>query len=286
MTAYTDTKRQLLLSFDVEEFDLPLEYGVGISEADQFRVGAAGLEVVLLLLERLEITATFFTTARFALHHGELIRRAALRHEIASHGVEHGRYEDAHLLQSRLILEQVAGRPVRGFRRARLQPTDHGLIQAAGYAYNSSENPTLLPGRYNNLLGPRTVYRFESLVNIPISATPMVRFPLFWLTFKNSPLDVFRAASSRVLRFDSYINVFFHSWEFVDLSAYRVPWYVKRIDGPGLVARLESYLGWLKRLGKFVTFQAFVSALGLPRALPQYGVATKANDEDAEGDVQ
>jgi hypothetical protein len=34
---------------------------------------------------------------------------------------------------------------------AGLQPVDDAEIEKAGYEYNSSMNPTYIPGRYNNL---------------------------------------------------------------------------------------------------------------------------------------
>jgi len=53
----------VLLSFDVEEFDIPEEYGQILNEREKFRVSLKGLEPILQLLERLNIRATFFTTA-------------------------------------------------------------------------------------------------------------------------------------------------------------------------------------------------------------------------------
>ena len=58
-----------ILSFDVEEFDTPLEYGKNMSMDEQMHVSETGLRAVLGLLEAHQVTATFFTTANFALHH-------------------------------------------------------------------------------------------------------------------------------------------------------------------------------------------------------------------------
>lgn len=49
----------ILLSFDVEEFDVPEEYGQTLSESVKFKVSAEGLEKVLELLDRLNIKLPF-----------------------------------------------------------------------------------------------------------------------------------------------------------------------------------------------------------------------------------
>lgn len=247
----------ILLSFDVEEFDAPLEFGQNIAEDDQFRIGAAGLRAVLDLMERLDITATFFTTANFALHEPDLIRRLVERHELASHGYWHSAWEDADLLKSRQTLEEVGQTSVIGFRRARLQPTSHEAIRNAGYRYNSSENPIWLPGRYNNLFKQRTAYFDGELLNVPISASPVVRVPLFWLGVKNFPMPMVRSASARCLSHDRYLNIFFHPWEFVDLSDWALPGYAKRHSGQPMLDRLAGYVTWLKGCGRFATMREF-----------------------------
>jgi len=57
---------------------------------------------------------------------------------------------------------------------AGLQPVDDADIEKAGYEYNSSMNPTYIPGRYNNLSKPRTAYYTNKLLNLPISVTPLL----------------------------------------------------------------------------------------------------------------
>jgi peptidoglycan/xylan/chitin deacetylase (PgdA/CDA1 family) len=256
---------RILLSFDVEEFDTPLEYGHAISEEEQFRVSLQGLLDILALLERTQVTATFFTTANFAVHHPDLVRQIAIRHEVASHGFFHGTFADADLARSKAELERITGQPVVGFRRARMAATGQRPILDAGYRYNSSENPTWIPGRYNHFFDSRRPYYFEDLLNIPASVTPLVRFPLFWLSFKNFPLAAVKLASRWTLQADGCLNLYFHPWEFSDLSSYRVPRYVKRIDGQALADRLERYIRWLRKLGaghdragsQFMTFRDY-----------------------------
>ena len=247
----------ILLSFDAEEFDIPEEFGRAVPEATQFEVGSRGLRTVLDLLDRLDVRATFFTTARIAEHAPDLVRRIVARHELASHGYHHSRWDDADLVRSREALEALGGGAVTSFRRARFAPTDHRLIAAAGYRCNSSENPIWMPGRYNNLGRPRVAYYSGELLNVPISASPVVRLPLFWLAFKNFPQRLIHAASSWTLRHDGYLNVFWHPWEFVDITAFGLPGYITRRCGQPMLDRLERYIRHLQPRGRFATFTEF-----------------------------
>lgn len=250
--------KYILLSFDAEEFDVPLEYGEKIKPSVQFDVSLAGLRNVISLLEYLQIKATFFVTANFALHHPELIESIAKTHEIASHGFYHSQFSQEDLWKSKQVLEEISGKTVSGFRMARLQPVDEHAILASGYQYNSSLNPTYLPGRYNNFFKPRTVYYQDHLLNLPVSVTPLIRFPLFWLSFKNLPLPLIQLASRVTLDCDRYLSLYFHPWEFTDISKFKIPNYMKRHSGIQLINRLEKYLSWLKQQGEFTTISDWI----------------------------
>jgi peptidoglycan/xylan/chitin deacetylase (PgdA/CDA1 family) len=247
-----------LLSFDTEEFDIPREYGREIDHARQIGVNATGMERVLSLLERANVCATFFTTAIFAHERPDLIIRAVEQgHEIASHGYAHSSFAPEDLLRSREAIEAVAGRPVRGFRMARMAPIEHALIEAAGYSYNSSENPIWLPGRYNRFFARRTWYFSGGLLNIPASASPLLRVPLFWLAFKNLPRAITRGATAAVLRRDGYANIYFHPWEYADIAGEGLPGYVASPCGAALLERLEAHLRWISERADFRTLSWF-----------------------------
>jgi peptidoglycan/xylan/chitin deacetylase (PgdA/CDA1 family) len=249
--------RRVLLSFDVEEFDAPLEFGQEISAQTQFEVSSAGLARVLEVLDRMGVRATFFTTANYAQRYPEQIKRIAQGHEIASHGFYHSRFEPGDLAASRAALERISGQSVVGFRRARMAATDLKLLAAAGYRYDASENPIWLPGRYNNFFKSRRAHLTDGVVCIPASATPLIRLPLFWLSFKNLPMPLIRAATRWTLTADGYVSLYFHPWEFVDLGMYALPGYMKRCDGEDLLRRLERYLRWLKGGAEFTMMRDF-----------------------------
>jgi len=257
-----------LITFDVEEFDAPLGFGREIDDASQFRIGIEGWRRVLDLLDELrdrdglDVRATLFVTANIAGRAPELLRRSAERHEIASHGFVHRTFENADLERSRRALRDASGQPVLGFRRARLQPTDATAILDAGYRWDSSENPIWLPGRYNNLRRPRTLYRRGALVELPVSASPRLRVPLFWLAMKNLPMAIIRAASARCLARDRYVHVFWHPWEFVEIGDSGLPRYARRPDGAAMTSRLRDYLRWLGARSRFETISRWLDARG------------------------
>jgi len=252
--------KKVLLSLDVEEFDIPEEYGQKVDDPAKIRVSGEGLALILDLLEELDLTVTCFTTVYFARRRPDLMERIVGRHELASHGFIHSTFGPGDLLSSRRELERLSGKHVHGFRRPRLKAVDSREVLAAGYSYNSSENPIWLPGRYMHFFRPRLPYLSDGLVNLPVSTSPVIRYPLFWLSFKHSPLGLFKKMSGWALESDGYLNIFFHPWEFVDLDAWRLPASVKRLSGRKMLSKLSAYLVWLKDRAEFTTCGAFAES--------------------------
>ncbi len=258
---------RILLSFDCEEFDLPNEFGHAIGFEQQVALGAQGLERVLELLADCHVPATMFTTGTLARACPTLIREVVAEgHELASHGLRHTGYEPDDLQRSRDVLEEVGGSAVTGFRRPRFQRTGAEELLAAGYRYDSSMHPTLVPGRYNGLRDPRLAHWEDALLRIPLSVTPRIRWPVFWLAFKNVPMAVTRAAVERILEADGYCALCFHPWELLDLRPYAIPGYVRRVDGQRMIERLREFLEWLQGRATVGTYGAFFdSATQQPR---------------------
>lgn len=242
--------RQVLLSFDVEEFDMPLEYQFNIPVDEQMRIGIEGLNAIMPILET--VPSTLFTTANFANHYPERISKLALSHEIASHTFYHTAYETADLLKSRLRLEEISGQKITGLRMPRMRPVLMEDVKAAGYTYDSSINPTWLPGRYNNFHLPRTVYTENGIKRIPASVSPGIRIPLFWLSFKNMPYALYLKLCRQTIAKDGYICLYFHPWEFTPIEQFGLPGYTRRWCGPALVERL---LQLVKELSKDADFE-------------------------------
>ena len=53
--------KSILLSFDIEEFDIPEEYGQHLEDEIKFEISSRGLSNIIALLNRLDITATFLS---------------------------------------------------------------------------------------------------------------------------------------------------------------------------------------------------------------------------------
>jgi len=256
--------RYILASFDVEEFDLPLEYQQDISMQEQFAVGKAGLDKVMPLLEELKTTCTMFTTANFAMQFPEAVKQMAKNHEIASHTFYHTTFENKDLLASRLKLEEICCKPVTGLRMPRMRSVDMQEVKLAGYEYDSSVNPTWIPGRYNNRHLPRTLYTDQNVLRLPASVTPNLRIPLFWLAFKNMPYAWFKMLVLQTLKKDGYVCLYFHPWEFIDIHQYPLPVYIKKGSDQILFDKLRKLFAMLQQEGEFITIQQF---LQIKRAL-------------------
>ena len=243
----------ILLGFDVEEFDMPLEYGKTLPFDEQLAISTTGTNTVLEILAQADIKATFFCTANYAVNKPDIIKKIVdAGHELASHGYYHSDFKVEHLLQSKLKLGEVSGVDVTGFRMARMMPVDEKEIQKAGYTYNSSINPTFIPGRYNNFSKPRSWFFDEGVLQIPASVSPLVRWPLFWLSFHNLPMSVIRWMAAAAHRKDGYLNLYFHPWEFTDLNQpekYGFPRYVSKNSGEAFVKRITGFINWAQSKG-------------------------------------
>lgn len=250
--------RYVLLSFDVEEFDMPLEYKFPISAEEQMSVGKKGLDAIDPILSDPSVSTTLFTTANFALRYPDAVKQLADKHEIASHTFYHSDFKDEHLLTSRLQLEQITEKRVTGLRMPRMRTVSMSEVKKAGYQYDSSINPTWLPGRYNNLDLPRTLYRDNGMLRVPASVSPFLRVPLFWLSFKNLPYAVFKMLAIQTLKRDGYLCLYFHPWEFTGIENYGLPGFTKKLNGDPLLARLYRLLTDLKKEAEFIPMNVFV----------------------------
>ena len=254
----------ILLSFDTEEFDVPREHGVDIPMEEQINVSIIGTKRILDCLKRNNVKATFFCTANFALHAPDVILRIRDEgHEIASHGYNHWTFELGDLKKSKSTLEEITGKKVLGYRQARMMPVPEKAIFEAGYRYNSSLNPTFIPGRYMHLDMPRTCFMKEGVFQIPASVTPVFRFPLFWLAYHNPPAKLYRMLCSRTISHDGYMATYFHPWEFYELKAhpeYRIPYIIRRNSGIDMVKRLDDFIRCFKEKYQFITYSEFTES--------------------------
>ncbi|MFT3701848.1 MAG: polysaccharide deacetylase family protein [Agriterribacter sp.] len=250
----------VLLSFDVEEFDLPLEYNQHISVERQLSVGLEGLSNIMPLLQQREISTTLFTTAFFAEHFPVVLQKLSAKHEIASHTYYHTHFKEEDLEASLKKLEEITNKKVYGLRMPRMKPVPGNIVAVAGYKYNSSINPCWIPGRYNNRHISRTIFNDNGIIQVPVSVTPNLRIPLFWLAFKNMSYSMYLRLALQTLKKDGYLCLYFHPWEFAGIDTYDIPSYIKRADPAKLFSKLTRLVNDLSNEAKFITMQEFVSA--------------------------
>ena len=254
------SKNRVLLSFDIEEFDLPRERGEEISLEEGVKISSKGTEKILKILARHSVRATFFITGNFAKTNPKLtqeIKRAG--HEIACHGVDHFKPQKTDPGQSKQIVEKVAGLKVQGYRQPRMFKISYPELKRQGYLYDSSVNPAFVPGRYNNTRLPRRAFKKAGMIEVPASAATWMRIPMFWLALHWFPKPLYLSLLKSVLKRQDYFTTYFHPWEFTDFGGYEVPWYIAKNSGAKLAERLDWLIRELKRKKKeFITYSDYV----------------------------
>ncbi len=247
-------KPTICLTFDLEEFDLPLEYKKAISDVEQIEVTSKGMNALLPLLTRENIFCTFFTTANYAQQKPQLIKELSTSHEIASHSFFHSSFKISDLKSSKEILQNISGTEIVGFRMPRMAEVNYTDLQNAGYMYDSSLNPTFIPGRYNHFTATKTIFKKGKLIVFPATVTTTLRIPLFWLTFKSCSIKWFCKQVQKCLDEYGYVNLYFHPWEFADVSGFSLPSYIAK-DPKIMLDKLQYFINHFKNKAEFTSIR-------------------------------
>src|SRR5262249_35498162 len=182
--------------------------------------------------DRTDTKATFFTLGWIARRSPQVVRKiVAAGHELASHGLEHTRADaqsredflnDART--SRLLLEDIGGVAVRGYRAASFSITPRNLwafdgLAEAGYVYSSSTYP-IRHDLYGIPNQPRSAfYPLPDRRILEIPVTTCRRFGMNWPSggggyFRLLPYSVFKANLNSAIRdTGGPLNFYFHPWE-------------------------------------------------------------------------
>lgn len=249
----------IALSFDIEEFDVPLENNIPIEFEEQLRVSTAGVIRILEILKRNKIRATFFCTVNYAVNKPDIVKQIIDEgHEIASHGMYHSKFEVAHLLKSKEELEKLTNQKIYGYRMARMMPVEEDEVRKAGYRYNASLNPTFIPGRYNNLRSNPYIHKRSGILELPSSVSPVLRLPLFWLAIHNYPMFLYKYLIHKTIKKCGYLIVYMHPWEFYELKEIKKKYSLSPLmvhnSGKKLEIRLQQAISFLSQSGnKFIT---------------------------------
>ena len=263
------------LSFDVEE-----HFQVAAFWSEERRRGwddcesrvEQNVDKILALLSGHGIRATFFVLGWVALKHQGLVKTIAGHgHEIASHGFGHEMImaqqpsqfrED--IRKSKCILEDIAGKPVHGYRAPSFTITPQTqwalpILVEEGYLYDSSIFP-VHHDRYGMPGASPWCHRIETasgpLWEVPPSTIQLgpVRLPIAGGGyFRLYPYPVLRGLLSRVAAEGHPLIMYLHPWE-LDPDQ-------PRMKG-SLVSRFRHYLNLKKtevRLQQLVTDFKFAS---------------------------
>jgi len=274
--------RNILLSFDIEEFDLPKEFDQPIEEKEMYEISKQGLIKITNLLRKYKTKATFFITTNFALKYPKLIKELSESHEIASHGYSHSdNYLNglSRVKKAKQELEKITRKEVKGFRAPRFEINNIGDLHNLGFTYDSSIHPTIAPGKYLRLNQIRIPHKIGKITEIPLSTLPLfpfMRAPINWYMFRHFPKS-YRQIYARInYNFSNYLTLIFHPWEFVDISRFNIPNHFKKDSGKTALKNLEDYIIWCKkREYRFLTFSKFIESYLPTRTIEPQRKATE-----------
>ena len=173
------------LTIDVEDYFQVSAFAPYIARSDWDRRECRverNVDRILLMLDRHQTQATFFTLGWIAERYPQLIRRIADQgHEVASHGYGHQRATDlneadflADIERAKHVLEDVCGTEVTGYRAPSFSIGVDNLwafdcLARAGYLYSSSIYP-IQHDHYGMPDAPRFAHRVnDTLMEIPIT---------------------------------------------------------------------------------------------------------------------
>lgn len=252
MTTPTATPSNAL-TIDVEDYFQVSAFAPHIPRSDwairECRV-ERNIDCILAMLDEHDTKATFFTLGWVAERYPNVVRRIVNNgHELASHGYGHERVSDqtpdsffADINVAKLILEDISGKEVRGYRAPSFSIGEKNLwafetLEKAGYHYSSSIYP-IRHDHYGMPNAPRHAHRIGKLLEIP--ATTLRFFNRNWPAsgggyFRLMPYELSRWMIRRVNNVDQLSAVFyFHPWE-IDAGQPRIP-------GIGAKTRFRHYV--------------------------------------------
>ena len=207
---------------------------------DTYRGIEDGAPRLLALLEAHDVHATFFTTGDVARRYPETLRRiAGSGHEIGCHGDTHRRFGAMSAAEAREELESAsktlrAFGPVTSFRAPNLDFPDAFLPLLAGLGYNFNSSQAAYKPHKGH---PRHPSRAGGILRVPASTMPsIVRLP-----------QLLRAPFLALLRDPAVL--FFHPWEFVDVTRESIPLDCRYRTGEPALRTLGTAIEALRRRG-------------------------------------
>lgn len=256
----TDGSCQVVVSFD---FDAE-EVWIGEDPANAHRPGTlsqgtygakVAVPLLLALLRRLELPATFFVPGRVAERYPQRIEEIlAGGHEVGHHGYTHTspssltpEAEEAELVRGREVLTAL-GADVRGYRSPSwdFSPVTLDLLVGHGFRYSSNLMDDIRPYRHPG----------HDLVELPVHWT-LDDAPHFWFDGASWTKTIRTSAEVRALWEEEYAGM-----AALD-GLFMLTMHPQIIGRPGRIQMLESFLLALRETGaRFSTAGAVADAVG------------------------
>lgn len=242
------------LTIDVEDYFQVSAFAPHIARSEwntrECRV-ERNIDVILEMLARHDIKATFFTLGWIAERYPDMVRQIVQQgHELASHGYGHERASDqtedaffADIQLAKIVLEDLTDREVNGYRAPSFSIGTGNLwafdcLARAGYRYSSSIYP-IRHDHYGMPDSPRFAYEVRpDLMEIPITTLRVLNRNLPSSGggyFRLLPYALSRWMLNRVNTDDCESGIFyFHPWE-IDTDQ-------PRIEGISHKTRFRHYV--------------------------------------------
>jgi polysaccharide deacetylase family protein (PEP-CTERM system associated) len=182
------------------------------------------------ILDARNARATFFVLGWVAERCPQLVRAiSAAGHEVASHGYAHEYVYSlrpnefrSDVLRSKKYLEDLTGKPVRGYRAPSFSITEWAIpiLQDLGFDYDSSVVPTVAHDRYGRLDGmdaakPVVLLR-DGFYEVCISCIRLGKRGIPWGGggyFRLAPYSLWLWGVRRILRSGMPYIFYIHPWE-------------------------------------------------------------------------
>jgi len=256
----SDMSCRVVVSFD---FDAE-EVWIGEDPANAHRPGTlsqgtygakVAVPLVLGLLHRLELPATFFVPGRVAERYPHRIEEIlAGGHEVGHHGYTHTspsslspEAEEAELVRGREILTGL-GADVRGYRSPSwdFSPVTLDLLVGHGFQYSSNLMDDIRPYKHEH----------HDIVELPVHWT-LDDAPHFWFDGASWTKTIRTSAEVRALWEEEYAGM-----AALD-GLFMLTMHPQVIGRPGRIQMLESFLGWMRDRGaSFSTARAVAESVG------------------------
>ena len=185
-----------------------------------------------MTLQREPVRATFFVLGWIAKKRPNLVKMIQKRgHEVASHGFHHHLCTDLSadilkkdMMESRMLLEDITGEPVFGYRAPSFAVTADilDMVRESGYLYDSSYNSFDRHDRYGHLdlSGVRkkgVAFELSDMFfELPVSNLNVANQVIPWGGggyFRLIPFPIFMKGVDAILARDDAYLFYMHPWE-------------------------------------------------------------------------